>query len=141
MRSRLVAAVLLAATLAGCESTPGSRAPADASKDDFCAAFAEVPLGLVELDLTAAQLHEWTDTLTDVGTPYQINGDARLGFELFVDFMAELSDEDIKKIADASRDAGGVPGLPGEAIFVGADADRVRMFLGRVPLLCHPEAT
>lgn len=116
-------ALALAATLTACGGGPGSDAPDDASQEDFCNAFGETPEG----DATADQVHEYADRLAEVGTPSDITGDAREGFEIFVDYAADVSDDDISKFDDSAD--------PSD-IFDGDDASKVSAFVSKYAEVC-----
>jgi hypothetical protein len=108
-RSRLsVSSVVL---LVGAVTTAcgggGGGAPADASKDDFCAAQASL-FESFDIDLTdpeaavpdekdmAEALHDWADELEKVGTPEDISDDARKGFEETIKQAGDISEADLK---------------------------------------------
>lgn len=91
------APLLLAFSLTACGGGGGSDAPDNASQEEFCKAFTDTPDGE---DANAA--HDYADKLKDVGTPDSIDGDAREGFELYVDFLGDVSDDDIKKFSESS---------------------------------------
>ncbi len=118
------AAVLLAATLSAC-----GGAPTDASTDDYCNAFIDSPKDL-ESDDTGKQVDaagEWADDLNEVGTPEEIDGDAREGFEIFVDFLNDVSEDDIKDLEGADD--------PSE-VFDGDDGDKVEAFINKTGEVC-----
>lgn len=78
------AAVLLSFSLAACGGD-GADAPTDASKDDFCEIFN------ADGD---ADYDQVVDDLKDVGTPEDIDGEAREGFEILIDKSGDLEDVD-----------------------------------------------
>lgn len=94
------AAVLLAATLSAC-----GGAPTDASKGDYCKAFGDTPKDAEskDTDKAADAVHEYADKLNEVGTPKDIDGDAREGFELYVDFLTDIDGDDVKKFSEAEN--------------------------------------
>lgn len=120
----LGAAVLLAATLSAC-----GGAPTDASAEDYCDAFIDTPKGLESDDAgeQADAAGEWADNLNEVGTPEDIDGDAREGFEIFVDFLGDVNEDDIKDLEDADS--------PDE-VFDGDDGDKVKAFTDKTGEVC-----
>ena len=95
------AVVLLGLSLTACGSD-GSDAPKNASKDEFCKVF----------NSDSDDEDKVLDELKEVGTPKEIDGDAREGFEIFIDkyddlkdldseseALKELGDEDGKKVS------------------------------------------
>lgn len=122
------AAVLLAFSLTAC-----GGAPDDASEDDFCDAFAGVfePFADITGDPTEDQWEDFQDAtgeLEDTGTPDNISGDEREGFEIFVEAIGDADYDDIK---DADEES-----------FPGVDKDdeaKVTQFFGYAGETC-PEA-
>lgn len=98
--------LLIGAVTTACGGS-GGGAPADASKDDFCAAqtslFESFDVDLTdpeaampdEKDMSDA-LHDWADELKKVGTPEGIPEDARKGFEETIKQAADISEADLK---------------------------------------------
>ncbi|WP_340537866.1 hypothetical protein [Nocardioides sp. GXZ039] len=86
------APVLLALSLSACGGGPGDDAPKDASQEDFCKAFLEQAQ-----DSTAK---EWADSLAKVGTPGDIGGEERKGFEVFVNELSDLDDKKLSEVGD-----------------------------------------
>jgi hypothetical protein len=76
--------------------------PDDAESDDFCKVFTEMS-GLEggSADDQADAAHEMADKLSDVGTPEDAPEDARKGFEVYVDFLADVDADDIEKLDEA----------------------------------------
>ncbi|CAN5421945.1 hypothetical protein BH11ACT8_BH11ACT8_16820 [soil metagenome] len=101
---RRVAAVavplLFAATLTACGGG-ASGAPEDASKDDFCKVFNASPDATGSDDDAVDAIHGYAGDLKDVGTPSSIDGDARKGFEVITDFLADIDSGDAKKFDEA----------------------------------------
>ena len=102
---------LLSLSLAACgdDEGPGTDAPTDASKDEFCDSWdgAFEVLSSVSEEPSEDQWDDFqgkVDQLADVGTPETISDDNRTGFEVFVDVVTETDYDD-------SGDFGG--GLPG----------------------------
>jgi hypothetical protein len=101
----LVTVGLLAVTggLAGCgngSTSASSGAPTDASKASFCASFDK---------LTAhVSPKKAADTLARVGTPGDIGGDARRGFEVLLDRLRRLPEHANK--GDITQMAKGLTG-------------------------------
>jgi hypothetical protein len=116
-------ALLLAATLTACGGGPGGDAPDNASNEDFCNAFNDAPGDGADADA----VHDYADRLADVGTPSDITGDAREGFEIFVDYAADVSDDDISKFDDSAD--------PSD-IFDGDDASKVSAFVSKYAEIC-----
>jgi len=97
----VVGALLLVLSLSAC-----GGAPTDASKTEFCAAATDRswvddlgsdPDGAAIVD----GLQKWGDELTEVGTPEGISDDARLGFEITVDYLDGLDPDDFDDLDDA----------------------------------------
>jgi hypothetical protein len=104
------AAVLLAFSLTAC-----GGAPTDASKEDFCDAFSSAEDIFADIDPEAEAkdqagdvtdaYKEFADKLEEVGTPDGISDDAREGFEVFVEELGELDEDDVEKfLEDPSKD-------------------------------------
>jgi hypothetical protein len=98
---------LVAGTAAGCGGGAApADAPADASREDFCGVFDEFLKDVRELGEdaeTADQVKALKDTgerLEEVGTPEDMPEDARQGFELTVQAIAELPDDATDKELD-----------------------------------------
>ncbi len=121
------APVLLALSLTACgsdssdsseaapdaEVTGAAAAPADASKDDFCEAytfepdFPDDPASLSEdeqVSLVSDTLQQIQDKLASVGTPSDIPDDARAGYELSVDAVGSLNEDEIRAAVLAQED-------------------------------------
>lgn len=101
------AAAVLALSLTACGGSDAADAPQDASKDDFCEKFQS--LDQVETGDTPSE-DEFNDAkdkvleLRDVGTPKEISGEAREGFEIFLDAVDDLSYDDAKELATSDSD-------------------------------------
>lgn len=86
---RRLALVGASLALLGGMTTACGGSPDDASKDDFCEAYKKV-----------GEADSWDDTqdaadkLKDVGTPEEIDGDARDGFEMVLDIVDDADSED-----------------------------------------------
>lgn len=112
----LGAAAVLAFSLTACGGDDGGdsgsdSAPADASKSDFCQAFADAfkPFVSLEGDPTEDQFNDFKDAvkdLADVGTPSDISDDQRTGFEAFVKAVDDGSYDDFK-----NADGSDIPGV------------------------------
>lgn len=77
--------------LGACGGGPdASSAPKNADVDTFCAAVG---------DLDTSDVHEFVDTLMDLGTPKDIPADARAGFTV----MVEKADQDEISEADQEK--------------------------------------
>ncbi|MDT0202327.1 hypothetical protein [Nocardioides sp. AE5] len=81
--------VLLGGMMTACGGGSGSDAPTNASKEDFCEAYKAVNEA-EEFD----DGRDAVDDLKDVGTPEDIPDDARNGFEVLIDAVSDLKDED-----------------------------------------------
>jgi hypothetical protein len=79
----MVLAMVLAGALTACGSSSSSGS--GASKGDFCRSFDD-------LGSRATPRHA-ADELSKVGTPSDIDADARHGFELLVDHLRDLPDK------------------------------------------------
>ena len=116
MRMSLLAAPLLVAgLLAGCgEDGAGGAdaadAPSDASVEEFCQPFVdmlqEVSAEGEDLsDADAVELaKETADKLRETGTPADMPEDARRGFELVVEKLAELPDDATKDEVEKAQE-------------------------------------
>ncbi len=122
------AAVLLAAALTACGGG-ASGAPDDASSKDYCEAFGDEPKDAdnKDTDKAADSVHEYADKLAEVGTPKDIDGDARDGYEIYVDFLADIDGDDIKKFSEAES---------ADEVFDGDDADKVDAFVAKTVEIC-----
>ena len=116
MRMSLLAAPLLVAgLLAGCgEDGAGGAdaadAPSDASVEEFCQPFVDMlqevsAQGEDLSDADAVQLaKETADKLRETGTPADMPEDARRGFELVVEKLAELPDDATKDEVEKAQE-------------------------------------
>lgn len=91
------AAVVLLAGMTAC----GGDSPDDASKDDFCDAMEKVINEADDFDKTKDAVAD----LADVGTPDDMDDDARDGFELLVDAYDDADDEDELEKAEDDLDS------------------------------------
>jgi hypothetical protein len=105
------AAVLLAISLSACGGDGGSSAPDDASVEEFCDSYSKGQIAaFTEMDPDASEqeqgeamldaLKEWADEMADGGTPEDMPDEARDGFELMVDTLADLDADDIENLQD-----------------------------------------
>lgn len=76
--------------IAALSLTACGGAPDDASEKDFCKAFTNVAESFSDFD----DAKKATEELEEVGTPKSIDGDAREGFEIYVDVVTGADDED-----------------------------------------------
>jgi hypothetical protein len=86
------------------DSGDAGDSPDNADTDDFCAIFTEMTSdldGAGSADEQADAAHELADKLADVGTPEGADESQRNGFELYVDFLADVESDDIEKFEDA----------------------------------------
>ena len=123
----VTAPLLLALSLTACGGG-ASGAPDDASKEDFCEAFTSTPEGgdSDDVDANIDAAHDYGDKLADVGTPSDIDGDARDGFEAYVDAIKDLDKDDIDEFEDAEN---------ADDVF-GDDGDKVTAFITEASTLC-----
>jgi hypothetical protein len=105
------AAVLLALSLSACGDS-ASDAPDDASVEDFCKAYNATSSSDEDASDSdkVDEAHEQAEKLIEVGTPEDISDDAREGFEILVDAVADIEEDDVDNInnaesEDAFRDA------------------------------------
>ncbi|WP_139980815.1 hypothetical protein [Nocardioides litoris] len=91
----LAGAALLVASLTACGGG-GDSAPEDASQEEFCQAFNARPGDGGEPSVD--EVHDYADKLEEVGTPESVTGDARSGYEVFVDFLSSIDDGDIEDL-------------------------------------------
>lgn len=100
--SVVVAALVPVALLSGCGGPP-----TDAAKTDFCATATDQtwiqdlgtdPDGQEIVDGFAS----WAEDLEEVGTPEDIDDDARKGFEVTVDYLSDLDADDFEDLSDAA---------------------------------------
>ncbi len=134
--NRRVAAVsaplLLALSLTACGGSDAASAPEDASAEEFCDVFLNQS-GEAAADDAKAQLDEardLADQLSEVGTPADFSDEAREGFEVFIDFIADLDEGDVEGFNDASD--------PSE-IFGADDAEKVATFTTAAAQACVPD--
>jgi hypothetical protein len=108
--------VLAGASLVGCGGGDGGDggAPTDASKDDFCkqltSLFSDLGTMADATDKEAvAAIKNWARDLEKVGTPETMSDEARDGFELMLDQVADLDEddttEDFQKLDDDLSDS------------------------------------
>ena len=99
------AAVLLALSLTACGGG-ASDAPDDASAKEFCEAYnASSDLGEdASAEDQVEEAKDQADKIIDVGTPKDISDDEREGFEIFVDAIKDLDEDDVKKFSDAGSE-------------------------------------
>jgi hypothetical protein len=79
-------------------------APDNASTDEFCKVWNDDTIGGDagdDPDAQAEAAHKAADALAEVGTPEGMDESERNGFEVFVEFLAEVDGEDIEKFAQA----------------------------------------
>ena len=136
LRRRAAAAsapLLLALSLTACGGgDDAAGAPDDASSEDFCSVFLDQS-GDAAADDAQAQLEEarqLADKLSEVGTPAEFSAEAREGFEVFIDFVANLDEGDVDDFNDATD--------PSD-IFGSDDAEKVAAFTTEAASACIPE--
>ena len=125
------ASILLAAALTACGGG-ASGAPDDASNKDFCDAFTEEPKDAdsKDTDKAADSIHDYAEKLQEVGTPEDLDGDAREGFEVYVDFLADIDGDDVKDFSDAEDSSD---------VFDGDDSEKVDAFIEKTLEVCTAE--
>ena len=99
----VTAPVFLALSLTAC----GGGAPTDATEKEFCKAYigdtaelTEQPSDKELLEIVQKQVED----LEEVGTPKGISDDEREGFEIYVDKLGDLNEDDVKKLNEAEGD-------------------------------------
>ena len=93
--------VLAAAFLTSC-SDDGSDAPDDASAEDFCEDLIAVSTAAGSGD--QGEFEDAIDELKDTGTPDDIDGDAREGFEILIDAAGDADIEDQESLDEIESD-------------------------------------
>jgi len=81
-------------------------APDNADTKEFCDVFTQMTEDLDgggSAEEQADSAHELADKLSEVGTPEGADESQRNGFELYVDFLAEVDADDIKKFEEADQ--------------------------------------
>ena len=113
--SRLAAPLLVVGLLAGCgddgaAGDDAADAPSDASVEEFCQPFVDM---LQEVSAQGEDLSdedavrlakETADKLREAGTPADMPEDARKGFELVVEKLAELPDDATKDEVEKAQE-------------------------------------
>jgi hypothetical protein len=127
------AAVLLALSLTACGDDAGG-APSDASEKEFCEAYnQESDLGEdASAEEEVDEAHQMADKLKEVGTPEGISDDEREGFEILVDAVADINEDDIENFtnAESEDDFKDALGASDE------DYDKVNAFLSYAQTTC-----
>lgn len=94
------AAALLAFSLSACGGSDAADAPTDASKEEFCDGWNAVYEPLAEAgsgEPTEEMFENFQDemeNLAEIGTPEEMSDEAREGFEIFSDAVADASFDD-----------------------------------------------
>lgn len=94
--ARLATLVLLAGGLAACGGSDASSAPTDASRGEFCEAYASQIEALARSaredgpDRAAEVMKDWSARVQEIGTPRDMPDDARRGFETVVEEIDAL---------------------------------------------------
>lgn len=98
-RLGLAALALLVGSVTACGGDSGEAAgsaPDDASKKDFCEAYAGQMKAMARMDPSkdageaVERMRAWAEDMSDVGTPADMPADARRGFETIVAEVASL---------------------------------------------------
>jgi hypothetical protein len=101
--------LLVAGTTAGCGGNGGGGAPDNASQEDFCDAYTSIFDGMdlesePSNEEAVQMMKDWGERMEETGTPEDMSEEARQGFELMVDTLADIdadiSAEDLDKIGD-----------------------------------------
>ncbi|WP_370289930.1 hypothetical protein [Nocardioides sp.] len=104
-RGLAIAAVPFLLALGACGGGGEAAAqdsPTDASVEDYCAALLDnSPLDSDNPDADA--VNAWADKVIEVGTPADISGDARDGFEIFFGYFSDV--DDVNAVDDAENAA------------------------------------
>lgn len=82
------AAVLLTSALAACGGGSSESAPENASEDEFCAAY----LDIFQVE-DGAGIRAWAEDFEEVGTPDGIGEEERRGFEVLLEYAAEVPED------------------------------------------------
>lgn len=108
--ARIAALLLLATTLTACGGDGASGAPKDASRAEFCDAYATQIESLARIDperdadRAVAGLQDWAEQGRDVGTPEDMPAAARRGFETIVEEISDLDPDatarDLERLGD-----------------------------------------
>lgn len=125
----LATGLLLGFTLTACGGGDAADAPTNASKDEFCDVFNSSQEG--DSELTEESFEEVQDMfaeLGDIGTPKEIEGDAREGFELLVDAVADMSFDEAQEMEESTLAE--FPGMDKE------ESDKVLAFFTESFSLC-----
>jgi len=90
-----VSLMLVGTSAAGC----GGGAPTDASKEEFCTSLTSLasklgPLAEASQKEALASIKAWATDLEKVGTPEEMPDEARAGFELMIEEVAALDEDD-----------------------------------------------
>jgi hypothetical protein len=104
--AHLAAGLLLVGALATACGDDAEDAPDEASKDDFCGVIEDAP---IDEKPSQDDVDEWVDKLKDTGTPDDIPGDARHGYEVLVDALDDADVDDLQEdptFEKAVKDAG-----------------------------------
>ena len=94
--ARIATLLLLGTALTGCGGEDASAAPQDATRAEFCDAYASQIETLATLDpgkdadRAVAGLQDWAEQGRDIGTPEDMPADARRGFEAIVEEISGL---------------------------------------------------
>jgi hypothetical protein len=101
LATAVAVAVPVLVLAAACGSDDAAGAPEDASRAEFCETFLAEPddFGSDDADAAADAAHEYADSLAEVGTP-GVSDEARRGFELYVDLLADVDASDVEDLAD-----------------------------------------
>jgi len=88
--------VLVGASAVGCG---GGGAPTDASEKEFCTSLTSLFADMGSMadaseEEALASIKEWGKDMDEVGTPESISDEGREGFELMVEQVAELDEDD-----------------------------------------------
>lgn len=93
MRHALTGAALL--LVVGTTAACGGSTPTDASKEDFCETYTSA-MGNPDPDVD--DIHDLADDLEDTGTPENASDQERRGFEVYVDVLKDVDEDNWDKI-------------------------------------------
>jgi hypothetical protein len=104
---RIAALALLAGGLTGCGGGDAASAPTDASRGEFCEAYASQIGSLARSaredgpDRAAEAMRDWSTRAQEIGTPGDMPEDARRGFETIVEEIDALGSGPTQRELDA----------------------------------------
>ena len=116
--------------------------PDDATVEEFCETWNDDSIGGAEDDTPEEQAdsaHAAAAALAEVGSPEELDDAARHGFEVFLDFLANVDADDIASFAEANPSE---PDAFADALGIDAeDADDVIAFITYASQQCYAPST